>query len=160
MKIALIILALLVLAWFGWQHQEQAKRMVKPYLPQNSGEVEYAKCTTADGTVIYGSSTVNDFVLQNDMFRTYVDSYIRGAKMVAVNEHSDGVVETVMELKLEPRFRACVSRAADHTELEFERHGSERRYFDFISSKASNLSAAPSFSLAPSRPLEGTELGL
>ncbi|NMT62163.1 LPP20 family lipoprotein [Marinobacter orientalis] len=65
------------------------------------------------GTVIYGSSTVNDFALQNDMFRTYVDSYIRGAKMVAVNEHSDGVVETVMELKLEPRFRACVSRVSD-----------------------------------------------
>ncbi|MCM0613180.1 LPP20 family lipoprotein [Marinobacter sediminum] len=65
------------------------------------------------GTVIYGSSTVNDFVLRNDTFRTYVDSYIRGAKMVAVNEHSDGVVETVMELKLEPRFRACVSKVAD-----------------------------------------------
>ncbi|SFM78512.1 LPP20 family lipoprotein [Marinobacter zhejiangensis] len=61
------------------------------------------------GTVIFGSSTVNDFVLNGDNFRTYVDSYIRGAKMVAVNEHSDGVVETVMELKLEPRFRACVA---------------------------------------------------
>lgn len=69
------------------------------------------------GTVIYGSSTVNDFVLSNDTFRTYVDSYIRGAKMVAVNEHSDGVVETVMELKLEPRFRACVSKVA-HDEVQ------------------------------------------
>ncbi|HEA53797.1 hypothetical protein LCGC14_0683020 [marine sediment metagenome] len=65
------------------------------------------------GTVIYGSATVNDFVLRNDTFRTYVDSYIRGAKMVAVNEHSDGVIETVMELKLEPRFRACVSKVSD-----------------------------------------------
>ncbi|MFW5823866.1 MAG: LPP20 family lipoprotein [Marinobacter sp.] len=65
------------------------------------------------GTVIYGSSTVSDFVSRNDMFRTYVDSYIRGAKLVAVNEHSDGVVETVMELKLEPRFRECVSRVSD-----------------------------------------------
>ncbi|OEY67890.1 hypothetical protein BG841_03115 [Marinobacter sp. X15-166B] len=65
------------------------------------------------GTVIFGSSTVNDFVLQNDRFRSYVDSYIRGAKIIAVNEHSDGVVETVMELKLEPRFRECVSRVAD-----------------------------------------------
>lgn len=65
------------------------------------------------GTVIYGSSTVNDFVLRNDSFRTYVDAYLRGAKMVAVNEHSDGVVETVMELKLEPRFRACVARVGD-----------------------------------------------
>ncbi|SFR57234.1 hypothetical protein SAMN05216203_1471 [Marinobacter daqiaonensis] len=65
------------------------------------------------GTVVYGSSTVNDFVARNDMFRTYVDSYLRGAKLVAVNEHSDGVVETVMELKLEPRFRQCVSRVSD-----------------------------------------------
>ncbi|WP_166263898.1 LPP20 family lipoprotein [Marinobacter caseinilyticus] len=66
------------------------------------------------GTVIYGSSTVNDFVLRNDMFRAYVDTYLRGAKLVAVNEHSDGVVESVMELKLEPRFRECVSKVADH----------------------------------------------
>ena len=65
------------------------------------------------GTVVYGSSTVNDFVLRNDTFRTYVDSYLRGAKLVAVNEHSDGVFETVMELKLEPRFRACVAKVAD-----------------------------------------------
>jgi hypothetical protein len=55
MKIALIILALLALAWFGWKHQEQAKQVVQPYLPQSSGEVEYAKCTTADGKVIYGT---------------------------------------------------------------------------------------------------------
>ncbi|WP_165855957.1 LPP20 family lipoprotein [Marinobacter sp. JSM 1782161] len=65
------------------------------------------------GTVIYGSSTVNDFVLNNDNFRSYVDSYIRGAKLVAVNEHSDGVVESVMELKLESRFRACVAMSED-----------------------------------------------
>ncbi|MFE8070828.1 LPP20 family lipoprotein [Marinobacteraceae bacterium S3BR75-40.1] len=61
------------------------------------------------GTVIYGSATVNDFVLQHDSFRTFVDSYIRGARVVAVTEHDDGVVETVMQLKLEPRFRACVA---------------------------------------------------
>lgn len=65
------------------------------------------------GTVIYGSSTVSDFVLKNDTFRTYVDSYIRGARVVAVNEHSDGVVESVMELRLQPRFRACVANSAD-----------------------------------------------
>lgn len=65
------------------------------------------------GTVVYGNSTVNDFVVHNDTFRTYVDSYIRGARMVAVNEHSDGVIETVMELRLEPRFRECVARVSD-----------------------------------------------
>lgn len=63
------------------------------------------------GTVIYGGSTINEFVLESDRFRSYVDSYIRGAKVIAVNEHSDGVIETVMELKLEPRFRACMATA-------------------------------------------------
>lgn len=61
------------------------------------------------GTVIYGGSTVNDFVLHNDHFRTFVDSYIRGAKVIAVDNEKDGVVETTMQLKLEPRFQACVS---------------------------------------------------
>ncbi|MGM0953909.1 MAG: LPP20 family lipoprotein [Pseudomonadota bacterium] len=65
------------------------------------------------GTVIFGSSTVNDFVLRNDSFRSYVDSYVRGARTVAVNEHSDGVVETVMELQLEPAFLACATGVAD-----------------------------------------------
>lgn len=65
------------------------------------------------GTVVYGSSTISDFVLKNDNFRAYVDSYIRAAKLVAVNEHSDGVFESVMELRLEPRFRACVARTRD-----------------------------------------------
>ena len=65
------------------------------------------------GTVIFGSSTVNDFVLRSDSFRSYVDSYVRGARTLSVNEHSDGVVETVMELKLEPRFLACAAGMAD-----------------------------------------------
>ncbi|WP_323751756.1 LPP20 family lipoprotein [Marinobacter sp.] len=65
------------------------------------------------GTVIYGHATVNDFQLKNDSFRAYVDSYIRGARTVSVDEHPGGVVETVMELKLEPRFRKCASEVAD-----------------------------------------------
>ena len=66
------------------------------------------------GTVIYGGATVSDFVLQNDNFRVYVDSYIRGAKTVAVSEHKDGVVETVVELKLEPHFRKCAATVPDN----------------------------------------------
>lgn len=65
------------------------------------------------GTVIYGNSTVSDFVAHSDMYRTYVDSYLRGAKLVDIKEHDDGVIETVMELKLERRFRECVSQVSD-----------------------------------------------
>ncbi|MDP4547285.1 LPP20 family lipoprotein [Marinobacter sp. MDS2] len=65
------------------------------------------------GSVIYGHSTVSDFALKSDSFRAYVDSYVRGARTLSVNEHPGGVVETVMELKLEPRFRQCASEVAD-----------------------------------------------
>lgn len=61
------------------------------------------------GTVVFGSSTVSDFVLRDDHLQAIVDSYVRGAKVVSVIEHKDGVVETIMQLKLEPRFRACVA---------------------------------------------------
>jgi len=70
------------------------------------------------GTVVFGSSTVSDFVLQSDSFRTYVDSYVRGAKAISVTEHSDGVVETVMELKLEPEFLECAAGVADDKVLD------------------------------------------
>ncbi|PID42922.1 MAG: hypothetical protein CSA52_00790 [Gammaproteobacteria bacterium] len=61
------------------------------------------------GMVIYGSSTVKDFALENDQFRTWVDSYIRGAKIIAVNEMAGGAFETVVELVLESRFRECLT---------------------------------------------------
>ncbi|MFV8570140.1 LPP20 family lipoprotein [Marinobacter sp. SBS5] len=65
------------------------------------------------GTVIYGHSTVNEFALKDDSFRAYVDSYIRGARTLSVKEHPGGVVETVMELKLETRFLKCASQVDD-----------------------------------------------
>lgn len=61
------------------------------------------------GTVIFGSSTVSDFVLKDDNYRAMVDSVIRGAKVVAVTEHKGGTYETVVELLLEPRFRECLT---------------------------------------------------
>jgi len=62
------------------------------------------------GTSIMGSSTVRDFVLKNDNFRTIVDSEIRGAKVVSVLDNKRGAIETVMELKLNPRFRECLTQ--------------------------------------------------
>lgn len=61
------------------------------------------------GTGIYGQSTVRDYAMSDDSYRAYVDGYIRGARVESVKEHEDGVVETVMHLKLEPGFQACVA---------------------------------------------------
>ena len=61
------------------------------------------------GTSLSGSSTVQDMVLQDDRYRTMVDSVIRGARVVSVTELSGGGFETVLELVLEGRFRDCVT---------------------------------------------------
>ncbi len=61
------------------------------------------------GTVIYGNSTVRDLVLQEDTFKTFVDSVIRGARVVSVSELRSGGFETVLEVVLEPKFRLCLT---------------------------------------------------
>ncbi len=55
MKKLLIISALIALAWWGSQHQAEVQRLFGKYILKESDEVEYAKCTTADGDIIYGS---------------------------------------------------------------------------------------------------------
>src|SRR5690606_8364662 len=61
------------------------------------------------GTSLTGSSRVQDMVLQDDRYRTLVDSVIRGARVVSVSELPGGGFETELELVLEGRFRDCLS---------------------------------------------------
>lgn len=88
------------------------------------------------GSAVYGGTTVRDYVLQNDRFRVYVDTHIRGARVVDVKETADGIVETVMELELDPAFRACLSGAGDCPQSVFSGHepvdGMEQRPVDSL----------------------------
>jgi hypothetical protein len=60
------------------------------------------------GTKISGSSTVRDLVVQNDSFRTYVDTFIHGARVVSTDVLEDGSVETVLEMVIDAGFRNCL----------------------------------------------------
>jgi len=60
------------------------------------------------GTRLSGSSTVRDLVVQNDSFRTYVDTYIHGARVVSSDVMEDGSVETVLEMVIDAGFRNCL----------------------------------------------------
>ena len=60
------------------------------------------------GTRVSGGSTVEAMVLRDDRFRTYVDSVIRGAKVVSTYELAHNNYETTMELVLEPTFYDCM----------------------------------------------------
>ncbi|MDX1319823.1 MAG: LPP20 family lipoprotein [Oceanospirillum sp.] len=63
------------------------------------------------GTRVSGGSTVEAMVLRDDRFRTYVDSVIRGAKVVSTYELAHNNYETTMELVLEPTFHDCLGSA-------------------------------------------------
>ena len=61
------------------------------------------------GLKLDGSSSLNNMVLQHDELRSYIDSYLVGAKIVSQREHEDGTFETVVEMALQENFRECVS---------------------------------------------------
>lgn len=60
------------------------------------------------GTKLTGSSTVRDLVVKNDNFRTYVDTFIHGARVVSSDVMEDGSVETVLEMVIDAGFRNCL----------------------------------------------------
>ena len=61
------------------------------------------------GVKISGSSTVRDLVVQNDSFRSYVDTFIHGARVVSADVLEDGSVETVLEMVIDAGFRNCLT---------------------------------------------------
>jgi hypothetical protein len=61
------------------------------------------------GTALQGSTTVRDLAVQNDRFRTYVDTYIHGARVISSDIMSDGTVETLLEMVIDQGFRNCLS---------------------------------------------------
>jgi len=72
-----------------------------------------------NGIVIFGDSQVRDFAMNSDRFQTMIDTHLRGARVVAVRENVDGVIETVMEMRLPEGFSRCFDKAfaSDNTDL-------------------------------------------
>jgi len=60
------------------------------------------------GMNVMGSSTVRDMVMQNDRFRTYVETYMYGARVVSADVMPDGSVETMLEMNIDQGFRNCL----------------------------------------------------
>ncbi len=61
------------------------------------------------GTRLSGSSTVKDVVIRSDSFRTYVDTFIHGSRVVSTDVLQDGSVETVLEMVIDQGFRNCLT---------------------------------------------------
>ena len=68
------------------------------------------------GIQMRGGSTVEDLVVSSDKFKTYVDTYIHGARVVSIDRLADGSYETVLEMVIDEGFRNCI------TSKNFVRH--------------------------------------
>lgn len=65
------------------------------------------------GTAIVGNTTVENLVVQNDRFRSYVDTYVYGARVVSQDPMADGSWETTVEMVLDEGFRNCLVAEQD-----------------------------------------------
>lgn len=56
------------------------------------------------GVRLVGSSSVSNLVTINDIFRVYVDAYLRGVRIVSTTMKPDGSAETIAEIVLDEAF--------------------------------------------------------
>jgi hypothetical protein len=59
------------------------------------------------GFRVWGNTSVSAFATQNDTVRTYVDAFIRGARVVNTTAIADGNFEVTVELELSQNFMNC-----------------------------------------------------
>ncbi len=65
----------------------------------------------AYGVTISSSTTVRNFITENDTIRARVDAYIKGARIVDTRYLSDGSAEVEMEISLDYEFRGSSREA-------------------------------------------------
>ena len=75
------------------------------------------------GLRLTGSTTVQNMIATHDSYRTFVDAYLRGARVlrsVAINTDKyagDDTFETVVELDLTPHFYQCMNGSPEFINL-------------------------------------------
>lgn len=61
------------------------------------------------GFRITGNTTVSAFTVQNDTIRSYVDSYLRGARVVSTTSIADGNFQVEVEIDVTNQFTDCLA---------------------------------------------------
>jgi len=65
------------------------------------------------GLHIWGGSALSDMVLERDRYRSFVDAYVRGARMIALDERNDGSFQAVVEMQVDAKFLTQVLAFVD-----------------------------------------------
>ena len=87
------------------------------------------------GVRIHGHTTVSDMVVQNDSYRSYLDAFIKGARVKSITAINASSYETVLEITLTPKFFTCLSgSAAIHSQCINGISSRDKQYNEHINS--------------------------
>ena len=101
-----------VTGYSAFENEVDAKSEPKRLLALRASKLD-AYRTLAErvyGLSISGNSMVKGFVLKEDRFAVALDSHVRGARVVSVNEKKGVGFETVLELTLPGNFDDCLNK--------------------------------------------------
>jgi len=55
-------------------------------------------CSVVGGLHVWGGSALSEMVLEHDWYRSFTDTYVRGARVIALDEHKDGSFQASVEM--------------------------------------------------------------
>lgn len=101
-----------VTGYSGYETEADSKSEAKRLLALRASKLDAyrALAERVYGLSISGKSVVKDFMLKEDRFSVALNSHVRGARVVSVNEKKGIGFETVLELLLPGNFDDCLNK--------------------------------------------------
>ena len=65
------------------------------------------------GLHVWGGSAIGDMVVERDRYSTFIDTYVRGARVVSVTPMKDDTYKTIVEMDVDERFMSQVMAYID-----------------------------------------------
>jgi hypothetical protein len=97
------------------------------------------------GVRINGHTTVSAMVVKNDSYSTYIDAFLKGARVISITAIDADTYETVVEITLTPKFFTCLSgTAALHSQCLTGAHSGHRHYSENVTPKI-NIASLSSY---------------
>ncbi len=96
------------------------------------------------GVQIWGGTTIGDMVVEKDRFRVYLDTHLRGAKVIGENPLEDGSFETIVELKVgQHLLSAALSKPKQSTCIPTNMKAADASSFNQSPIRHANLADTP-----------------
>jgi hypothetical protein len=92
------------------------------------------------GIHVWGGTAISNMVLEKDRYRVFIDTYVRGARTVSVNEMKDDTYQSVVEMHVDQLFLSQVMAFVDPLLAQCLK-GDDKTDFSFKAAQ----SVAPSF---------------